>query len=67
MARRTNPLGQPIGEPLPGWSPRPRPPRTVLQGRVCRLSPLDADRHTVALHAAYAEDGEGRLWTYLPY
>jgi RimJ/RimL family protein N-acetyltransferase len=67
MAQRTNPLGQPIGEPLPGWSPRPRPARSVLQGRVCRLRPLDAERHAAALHAAYAEDGEGRLWTYLPY
>jgi len=65
--RRTNPLGQPIGEPVPGWSPRPRPPRTPLEGRHCRLEPLDAGRHAAALHAAYAEDLEGRLWTYLPY
>jgi len=67
MAQRTNPLGQPIGEPLPGWSPRPRPARAVLEGRLCRLEPLDAQRHAAALHAAYAEDREGRLWTYLPY
>ncbi len=67
MPQRTNPLGQPIGEPMPGWSPRPRPPRTALVGRLCRLEPLDAERHAAALHAAYAEDREGRLWTYLPY
>jgi RimJ/RimL family protein N-acetyltransferase len=67
MAQRTNHLGQPIGEPMPGWSPRPRPPRTALVGRLCRLEPLDAQRHAAALHAAYAEDREGRLWTYLPY
>lgn len=62
-----NHLGQPIGPPLPGWTPRPRPPRTPLQGRLCRLEPLDVDRHAQALHQAYAEDAEGRNWTYLPY
>ena len=67
MDQRTNSLGQPIGEPLPGWSPRPRPPRTAMQGRLCRLEPLDAERHAAALHGGYAEDREGRLWTYLPY
>ena len=38
-----------------------------MEGRLCRLEPLDADRHAEALHAAYAEDREGRTWTYLPY
>jgi RimJ/RimL family protein N-acetyltransferase len=38
-----------------------------MEGRLCRLEPLDADRHADALHAAYAEDREGRNWTYLPY
>jgi len=67
VSPRRNELGQPIGDPLPGWTPRPRPPRTPLAGRLCRLEPLDADRHAAALHAAYAEDREGRNWTYLPY
>ena len=67
MAQRTNHLGQPIGEPVPDWRPRPRPPRTPMQGRLCRLEPLQAERHAAALHEAYCADREGRNWTYLPY
>jgi RimJ/RimL family protein N-acetyltransferase len=67
MPQRTNPLGQPIGEPVPNWTPRPRPPRTPMQGRLCRLEPLDAATHAAALHAAHAADREGRNWTYLAY
>ena len=62
-----NHLGQPIGPPLPGWSARARPPHAPMQGRLCRLEPLDAERHASALHEAYAADAEGRNWTYLPY
>jgi RimJ/RimL family protein N-acetyltransferase len=67
MASRTNSLGQPIGDPVPGWTPRPRPPRTPLVGRLCRLEPIDAAKHAAALHEAHAADAEGRNWTYLPY
>jgi len=67
MPQRTNPLGQPIGEPVPGWTARPAPPREPLYGRLCRLEPLSAARHATALHTAYAEDPEGANWTYLPY
>lgn len=61
-----NHLGQPVGKPLPGWSPRPLPPRTAMQGRLCTVLPLDPERHAAQLFAAYADDVEGRLWTYLP-
>jgi RimJ/RimL family protein N-acetyltransferase len=61
-----NHLDQPIGFPLPGWSPRQRPPRTPMEGRFCRIEPLDP-RHATGLFAANAEDTEGRIWTYLPY
>lgn len=61
-----NELGQPIGAPLPNWTPRARPPRTVIKGRFCRVEPLDPDRHAAELFAAYREDAEGRNWTYLP-
>lgn len=67
MPPRTNSFGQPIGSPVCGWTPRPRPPRTPMQGRLCRLDPLRAELHARALHAAYARDAEGRNWTYLPY
>ena len=66
MEQHRNHLGQPVGAPLPGWSPRPLPPRTVMTGRLCTVEPLDPERHAAQLFAAYAEDREGRLWTYLP-
>jgi len=65
--QRLNEFGQPIGPPLPGWSARPRPPRTAIEGRFCRVEPLDAERHAADLFAANSEDAEGRNWTYLPY
>ena len=61
-----NELGQPVGLPVPGWSPRPGPPRTAMTGRFCTVAPLDPERHAGELLEAYAEDREGRLWTYLP-
>jgi RimJ/RimL family protein N-acetyltransferase len=62
-----NSLGQRIGRPVPGWTPRPRPPRRAIEGRWCTLEPLDAARHAERLHAANALDQDGRMWTYLPY
>ena len=67
MNTRVNELGQPIGFPVPDWCPRARPPRDVMQGRFCRLEPFDADRHCAELFEAYADDHEGRTWTYLAY
>jgi RimJ/RimL family protein N-acetyltransferase len=67
MSEHRNSLGQPVGSPVLGWTARPRPPRTPMPGRYARLEPLDPDRHAADLHAANAQDREGRLWTYLPY
>ena len=67
MEPTRNDLGQPIGFPLPGWSPPPAPPRAPMQGRYCRLEPLDPDRHAEALFGADAADADGRSWTYLAY
>jgi len=64
---RTNAFDQPIGDPLPDWTPRPRPPREAMVGRLCRLEPLAAAHHAAPLFAAYALDRDGRNWTYLPY
>jgi RimJ/RimL family protein N-acetyltransferase len=61
----TNELGQPIGAPLPGWSPPPRPPRQALVGRYCQVVPLDAERHAAELFEANAADADGAMWTYL--
>ena len=38
-----------------------------MDGRLCRLEPLESDRHAQALYEAHALDTEGRNWTYLPY
>ena len=71
MSQLVNSLGQPIGDAVDGWTARPRPPRTVvdgvMEGRYCRVEPLDADKHAAELHAANTLDGEGRIWTYMGY
>jgi len=64
-ASRTNDLGQPIGPPVADWKPLPRPSHEAMQGRYCRLEPLDAARHAADLHDAYSLDRDGRMWTYL--
>jgi RimJ/RimL family protein N-acetyltransferase len=66
MAEHRNHLGQPVGAPVSGWSPRPRPPRTAMAGRFSTVEPLEPERHAAPLFAAYAEDKAGRIWTYLP-
>lgn len=65
MTPRPNDFGQSIGPDLPGWTPRPVPPRRAIEGRFCTLEPLDAARHADDLHAAYAQAPDGRDWTYL--
>ena len=62
-----NHLGQPVGFPVPGWTPRPAPPRTPMVGRLCTVEPLDPERHAAELFEANAEDREGRNWTYYNY
>ncbi|NNE92155.1 MAG: GNAT family N-acetyltransferase, partial [Verrucomicrobiales bacterium] len=64
---RTNELGQPVGAPLPDWNPPPFPEESIIEGRFCRLEPLDTESHAAALFAANARDESGANWTYLPY
>jgi RimJ/RimL family protein N-acetyltransferase len=64
---RRNEFGQPIGAPLPEWSPRPLPRRSPIEGRFCRVEPLDPGCHAADLFAANSEDADGRNWTYLPH
>ena len=66
MTTRINALGQPIGPALPGWTARPRPPRTPMEGRTVRLVPLDPQGHGDQLWEAFSSDASGRMWTYLP-
>jgi RimJ/RimL family protein N-acetyltransferase len=57
---------RPVGPAVPGWSPRPRPPHTAIEGRTCRVVPLDPIAHGGDLFEAEAEDPEATGWTYLP-
>ena len=59
MRTRLNDLGQPIGPALPDWKPVPRPPRTTMEGRRCRVEPIDPGRHGDDLFAAFAADRDG--------
>src|SRR5438270_12842151 len=67
MAEHFNELGQPVGFPLPHWTPRLHPPRSAMEGRFCIVEPVDPARHAADLHAANRLDREGRNWIYLPY
>ena len=67
MSGHYNELGQPIGSPLPGWKEPPRPPRTAMAGRYCRVEPLEPARHADDLFRANALDATGRNWTYMSY
>jgi RimJ/RimL family protein N-acetyltransferase len=38
-----------------------------MEGRFCRVEPIDCDRHASDLHAANLQDTTGANWTYLAY
>src|SRR6516165_4363840 len=67
MSLIQNALGQPIGDPVPTWTDRRKPPRTPMIGTYTQLEPLDPVRHSKVLFEAATEDKAGRIWTYLPY
>src|SRR5262245_62145940 len=58
---------RPMGFLLPDWKPPAAPPRERMEGRWCRLEPLDPDTHAQNLFDALADDPEGDVWTYLAY
>jgi RimJ/RimL family protein N-acetyltransferase len=65
MDHRVNSWGQPIGLAVPGWPPRARPAGAPMQGRYTRVEPVDVQKHSAELFAAYHEAPDGRDWTYL--
>jgi RimJ/RimL family protein N-acetyltransferase len=67
MQHDINAFGQPVGFSLPGWKPPGLPSREGMEGRYCRVEPLNPSLHAATLYAANAMDVEGRMWTYLPY
>lgn len=67
MPSHVNHLNQPLGVPVPNWTPPKRPERKVLSGHFCRLEPLSVAQHAEDLYAANTLDSDGQSWTYLPY
>ena len=65
MTSKINKSELPIGDAVPGWTGVAAPPRTPMFGRFCNLEPLEVDRHLDDLFEAYAEDTQGRIWTYM--
>ena len=64
MRCSVNELGQPIG-PEVDWQGAAAPPRTPMEGRLCRVEPLDPTNHLEDLYEAYSDDRHGALWTYM--
>lgn len=54
-----------LGVLVKGWQVPPRPDHAVMQGRLVRLEPLNADAHAFELQAAF--QGHDGLWDYMPY
>ena len=57
--------GLPIGPRLPSAGPAKRPAPTVLDGRVCRLEPIDPRSHREDLLAASSPPDAARRFRYL--
>ncbi|MZI92933.1 GNAT family N-acetyltransferase [Vibrio sp. CAIM 722] len=60
-----NQFGQPVGNNLLNWQPRQPPQNMVLQGRTCRIEPLNVPKHLNDLYEAYSQAPDGRDWTYM--
>lgn len=56
--------GQMVNDPVPGWQGASVLERGVLEGRFCRLEPLNAQQHASDLFEAYAL-GDDSDWTWL--
>ena len=67
MSEINNELGQPIGFPVADWHACEHPRGAIMQGNLCRLEPVDIDRHASDLFTAFNLDQDQRNWTYLPY
>lgn len=65
--QNTNRFGQPIGKLLSDWKPVQYPKKETIEGKYCRLEPLESALHAQELYSANLFDREGKMWTYLPY
>ena len=60
-------FGKPISFPVPGWEPARSVECKVLHGRLCRVEPIELERHARSLFEANSLDPQGTNWTYLSY
>lgn len=67
MDNRKTSTKLPVGDMLESWQSRPFPERKLMQGRYCRVEPLQPAIHAQQLYQAFAEDSEEVDWTYLSY
>lgn len=67
MKQELNELNQPVGLRVPDWQRPGTPKLEVMEGRYCRVEPIDPDRHSAELFEANGHDEKGLIWTYLPY
>jgi len=67
VTQRNNSYGQPVGFTITDWTPPPLPPPDPMEGRYCRIEPLDPGRHAEQLHAANSLEADARGWTYVAY
>ena len=65
LAHTLNHLGQPIGQPVPNWTPPKPPSQAPMVGMYCRLERLEPQTHAKELFEAGQLDTEGKNWTYL--
>ena len=66
MREHLNDLGQPVGAPLEEWRPALPPPRAAMEGRTCRVEPVDARGHALDLYTAFAA-ADDSMWTYMSW
>ena len=64
MSHELNEWGLPA---VPGWTSRPWPPATFMQGRYCRVAPLVTADHGSALWSRLCAPSHPHQWTYMPY
>jgi len=62
---RVNDYGQPLGDPVVGWTTRPAPTRLTLRGESVTLEPA-APAHAEDLQSALGRPADDALWTYRP-
>jgi hypothetical protein len=68
MRLESDPQGNPVGVPIADFNLSQLPEsKSVLPGRLCRLEPLEADKHAADLFEAFSLDKTNSLFTYMAH